>query len=73
MPLRIRVTNNANYEDRFVIPTSHREISEDAYDVRGSCGFTFGNGCSGGGESDLFGAKRTRTVQTPVNKLTEGV
>ncbi len=63
----------ANYEDRFVIPTSHREISEDAYDVRGSCGFTFGNGCSGGGESDLFGAKRTRTVQTPVNRQTEGV
>ena len=37
-------------------------------DVRVECG-----GCSGGGESDLFGAKRTRTVQTPVNKLTEGV
>src|SRR5690606_14966248 len=33
----------ANYEDRFVIPTSHREVSEDAYDVRGSCGFSFGN------------------------------
>ena len=55
----------ANYEDRFVIPTSHREITEDAYDVRGSCGFTFGSGCSGGStENDLFGAKRPRTVQT---------
>ena len=38
----------ANYEDRFVIPTAHRELGEDAYDMRGSCGFTFGNGCSGG-------------------------
>ncbi len=37
----------ANYEDRFVIPTSHREAGEDAYGLRGSCGFTFGNGCSG--------------------------
>ena len=55
----------ANYEDRFVIPTTHREISEDAYDVRGSCGFTFGNGCSGGTtDADLFGAKRARTTQT---------
>ncbi|TGP39376.1 nitrate reductase subunit beta, partial [bacterium M00.F.Ca.ET.230.01.1.1] len=35
----------ANYEDRFVIPTSHREWSEDAQDLRGSCGFSFGNGC----------------------------
>jgi nitrate reductase beta subunit len=56
----------ANYEDRFVIPTSHREISEDAYDVRGSCGFSFGNGCSGGtSDADLFGAKRKKRVQTP--------
>ena len=34
----------ANYEDRFVIPTSHREQAEDTYGLRGSCGFTFGNG-----------------------------
>jgi nitrate reductase beta subunit len=49
----------ANYEDRFVIPTAHRELGADAFDIRGSCGFTFGNGCSGG-ESDvnLFGAPR---------------
>ena len=38
----------ANYEDRFVIPTAHRELAEDAYELRGSCGFTFGNGCSDG-------------------------
>jgi nitrate reductase beta subunit len=40
----------ANYEDRFVIPTAHREASEDAYGLKGSCGFTFGNGCSSGGK-----------------------
>ena len=58
----------ANYEDRFVIPTTHRELGEDVYDQRGSCGFTFGNGCSGGNsEFDLFGAKKTRTVQTPTD------
>ena len=30
----------ANYEDRFVIPTAHREYAEDAYDLRGGCGFS---------------------------------
>jgi nitrate reductase beta subunit len=64
----------ANYEDRFVIPTTHREITEDAYDVRGSCGFTFGNGCSGGTSTeDLFGAKRQKVVQTPTDIFREQV
>ncbi len=35
----------ANYEDRFVIPTSHREYAENAYDLKGGCGFSFGEGC----------------------------
>ena len=49
----------ANYEDRFVIPTAHRELTEDAYDLRGSCGFSFGNGCSGGtSEPNLFGPQK---------------
>jgi nitrate reductase beta subunit len=49
----------ANYEDRFVNPTAHRELGADAYDIRGSCGFTFGNGCSGGeSETNLFGSPR---------------
>ena len=62
----------ANYEDRFVIPTSHREVGEDVYDERGSCGFTFGNGCSGGTSApDLFGAKRQK-VQTPVDLMKAG-
>jgi nitrate reductase beta subunit len=49
----------ANYEDRFVIPTAHRELGADAYDMRGSCGFSFGNGCGGGEtEVNLFGSPR---------------
>ena len=47
----------ANYEDRFVIPTSHREYAENAYDLRGGCGFSFGNGCSdGSSDASLFGS-----------------
>ena len=58
----------ANYEDRFVIPSTHREVSEDAYDIRGECGFSFGNGCSGGtSDADLFGAKRKKSVKTPTD------
>ena len=49
----------ADYEDRFVIPTAHREIAENAFDLRGSCGFSFGNGCSDGEtEANLFGAPK---------------
>ncbi len=55
----------ANYEDRFVIPTAHRELGEDAYDVRGGCGFSFGNGCSDGRtETGLFGTPRKK-ARTP--------
>ena len=57
----------ANYEDRFVIPTAHREWSEDAYDLRGSCGFSFGNGCSDGtSETNLFGGKQTKKASNPM-------
>jgi nitrate reductase beta subunit len=41
-------------------------VSEDAYDLRGSCGFSFGNGCSGGAsETNLFGGARKKKIQTP--------
>ncbi len=59
----------ANYEDRFVIPTSHREVTEDAYDLRGGCGFSFGNGCSGGtSTANLFGNTGKRHL-TPIDAL----
>jgi nitrate reductase beta subunit len=49
----------ANYEDRYVIPTTHREYAEDAFDLRSSCGFTFGNGCSDGASApSLFGGRK---------------
>ena len=52
----------ANYEDRFVIPTAHREAGADAFEMRGSCGFSFGNGCSGGEtEVNLFGSPKKKT------------
>jgi nitrate reductase beta subunit len=58
-----RVMAIANYEDRFVIPSTHREYAENAFDVKGGCGFSFGNGCSDGvSETSLFGAKKKRTI-----------
>ena len=51
----------ANYEDRFVIPTNHREQASalyDAYDERGGCGFSFGNACSGHSQGNLFGDRK---------------
>ena len=59
----------ANYEDRFVIPTSHREAGEDAYDMYGSCGFSFGNGCSEGMTSGNLFDSRKKTAQTPAEVL----
>jgi nitrate reductase beta subunit len=59
----------ANFEDRFVIPTTHREWAEDAYELRSDCGFTFGNGCSGGRtEVGLFGMDK-RSKAKPVAKV----
>ena len=53
----------ANYEDRFVIPTTHREYAENTFNVKGGCGFTFGNGCSEGEtETSLFGSEKKRTI-----------
>jgi len=50
----------ANYEDRFVIPTGHREMNvPQAFGEKSGCGFTFGNGCStGNSDVNMFGAKK---------------
>ena len=54
-----RIMALADYEDRFVIPTTHREQVEEAYDLRGDCGFTDGNGCSTGvSKGSLFGGSK---------------
>ncbi len=55
----------ADYEDRFVIPTAHRELAEeDIMGLRGGCGFTDGNGCSTGtsGTTLFKGKKRGLTI-----------
>ena len=53
----------ANYEDRFVVPTSHKEYAENAFGEKGACGFTFGNGCSDGtSEQSLFGQRKASPV-----------
>jgi len=51
----------ADYEDRFVIPSTHREYAENTFDLKSSCGFSFGNGCSttGSNAANLFSTKRT--------------
>ncbi|MEW9921262.1 nitrate reductase subunit beta [Marimonas sp. MJW-29] len=58
----------ADYEDRFVIPTTHREQVEEAYDLRGGCGFTDTNGCSTGasGKSLFGGAKKPLKMPSEV-------
>ncbi|MDZ7777851.1 MAG: hypothetical protein U5L09_20675 [Bacteroidales bacterium] len=45
----------ANYEDRFVIPASHKEYAEDAFGDKAACGFTDGDGCGTGKFKNLFG------------------
>jgi nitrate reductase / nitrite oxidoreductase, beta subunit len=57
----------ANYEDRYVIPTTHREYAENAFDLKSACGFTFGNGCGGGtSATGLFGGKSRAGARTPM-------
>ncbi|MEI6984784.1 MAG: nitrate reductase subunit beta [Rhodospirillaceae bacterium] len=64
----------ANYEDRFVVPTTHREYAEDAFLLKGECGFSFGNGC-GNGISDigLFGSTRPRVNSDAERALDKAV
>jgi nitrate reductase beta subunit len=58
-----RIMALAAYEDRFVVPSSHKEMVEDSFNEKGSCGFSFGNGCSGGvSDGTLFGSKTEGSV-----------
>ncbi len=59
----------ADYEDRFVIPTTHREQVEEAYDLRVGCGFTDTNGCGGGSsKGSLFGGSK-KPLKMPTEAL----
>ena len=54
----------ANYEDRYVIPTVHRELHEDAYWLRGSAGFGFRD-TTEGATGSLFGGGGKHTPRHP--------
>lgn len=52
-----------NYEDRFVIPSSHRELARDAFWQRNGCGFSFGDGCHGSDSRfNLFNSRRIDAI-----------
>jgi len=54
----------ANYEDRYVIPSTHREYAENTYDLKGGCGFSFGNGCSDGASTaSLFSPRGAKAKE----------
>ena len=55
----------ANYEDRFVIPTSHQEIQLDDYHAfQGQNGFSFGNDTSSGMSTlSLFPDRRKESME----------
>ncbi len=57
----------ANYEDRFVIPTSHRELASNAFPESKGCGFSFGDGCHGSDtKANLFNSRRIDAVDVTV-------
>ena len=53
----------ANYEDRFVVPSSHRELAREAFPEKNGCGFTFGDGCHGSDTKfNLFNSRRIDAI-----------
>ena len=61
-----RIMALADYEDRFAVPTTHRELVEDAHLLRSGCGFTDGNNCSSGmSGGSLFGGSGSRPLSIP--------
>jgi nitrate reductase / nitrite oxidoreductase, beta subunit len=60
-----RIMALAAYEDRYVIPTTHRELDEDAYVLRGSSGFGFREGTGGKSKLNLFGGGQKHTPRKP--------
>ena len=71
-----RLPASRGTEDRFVIPTGHRENLPDPYATRSGCGFTFGDGCHTRGVSrgNLFGSKSRdqRKFATPPGSTEDG-
>jgi nitrate reductase beta subunit len=76
IPARVGLTRNrieemyrimalAAYEDRYVIPTARREFDENAYVLRGSSGFGFGERTLGKTKVNLFGGGADRAKREP--------
>ena len=57
-----------------MIPTSHRELAEDAFPERNGCGFTFGDGCHRSDTKfNLFNSRRIDAIDVSgVRKHGEG-
>jgi nitrate reductase beta subunit len=63
----------ADYEDRFVVPSGHREYADDAFGERGGCGFSFGHGCSPSTSGEaLFGGRSSRAYHVPPARQSDG-
>ena len=60
-----RIMALAAYEDRYVIPTAHRELEEDAYALRGSTGFGFREATTGATKVNLFGGTKRTPRRSP--------
>lgn len=53
----------ANYEDRFVIPSAHKELVSNTFEEKANCGFTFGDGCHNGhSKESLFGTRKAAPI-----------
>ena len=53
----------ANYEDRFVIPSAHKELVSNTFEEKASCGFSFGEGCHNGhSKKSLFGSRKVSPI-----------
>lgn len=58
----------ANYEDRFVVPSSHRELAREAFPEAKGCGFSFGDGCKGSDTKyNLFNSQRINAINVSSN------
>ncbi|WP_082804188.1 nitrate reductase subunit beta [Erwinia sp. ErVv1] len=63
----------ANYEDRFVVPSSHRELARDAFAESKGCGFSFGDGCHGSeGKFNLFNTRRIDAIDVTRRSMPQG-
>ncbi len=59
----------ANYEDRFVIPPSHRELAREAFPESKGCGFSFGDGCKGSDSKfNLFNSSRIDAINVAADE-----